>query len=165
MIFLISATSSYATTNYVINASKVAYLDNSNLGVDNVQAAIDGTCSKIDYRLNSLEQISEQHELSYIDNPNYKVNGVNGVHSHWYQVGSLVIVNISLAITTPSTATTVEVIKDLPKPKYNMNYISFGAEQPTTSPPVGVLNTNGILRIMGGTAGHIFEGQLVYTVE
>lgn len=104
-------------------------------------------------------------KVVYSDNPNYKVNGVNGVHSHWYQVGSLVIVNISLAITTPSTATTVEVIKDLPKPKYNMNYIFFGAEQPTTLPPVGVLNTNGILRIMGGTAGHIFEGQLVYTVE
>ena len=122
VIFLILATSSYAATNYVINASKVAYSDNSN----------------------------------------YKVNGV---HSHWYQVGSLIIVNISLAITTPSTATTVEVIKDLPKPKYNMNYIFFGAEQPTTSPPVGVLSTNGILRIMGGTAGHLFDGQLVYTVE
>ena len=54
VISLVSATSSYAATSYAINASKVAYSDNSNLGVDNVQAAIDGTCSKIDYRLNSL---------------------------------------------------------------------------------------------------------------
>ncbi len=55
VISLVSATSSYAVTNYAINASKVAYSDNSNLGVDNVQAAIDGTCTKFSSQLTNLK--------------------------------------------------------------------------------------------------------------
>ena len=35
----------YAATTYVIDSNNVKYTDNSSLGVDNVQAAIDGTCS------------------------------------------------------------------------------------------------------------------------
>ena len=44
---VISISGSYAATNYAINASNIGYTDNSSLGADNVQAAIDGTCSKV----------------------------------------------------------------------------------------------------------------------
>ena len=47
---------SYAATTYAISSSNVEYKDNSSLGVTNVQAAIDGTCSKIDTRLSSIEK-------------------------------------------------------------------------------------------------------------
>ncbi len=48
----------YAATNYAINALKIGYTDNSSLGVDNVQAAIDGTCTKFSTKLNNMmEQI------------------------------------------------------------------------------------------------------------
>ena len=41
----------YAATSYAIDSSKIGYKDNSNLGVDNVQAAIDGTCANVDTTL------------------------------------------------------------------------------------------------------------------
>lgn len=44
---VISISGSYAATTYAINASNIGYTDNSSLGADNVQAAIDGTCSKV----------------------------------------------------------------------------------------------------------------------
>ena len=37
----------YAATNYAISASKIGYTDNSSLGATDVQAAIDGTCTKL----------------------------------------------------------------------------------------------------------------------
>ena len=52
---IISISGSYAVTNYAISASKIAYSDNSNLGVDNVQAAIDGTCTKFSNQLTNLK--------------------------------------------------------------------------------------------------------------
>ena len=54
-ISIVSATSSYAATNYAISANKIGYSDNSNLGVDNVQAAVDGTCVKFNNQLTSLK--------------------------------------------------------------------------------------------------------------
>ena len=161
---IVSISGSYAATNYAISANKISYSDNSSLGVDNVQAAIDGTCSRIDSRLNNLEQLSERHELTYLDNSNYRLNGLNGTYSYWYKIGNLVIVNITLYVITPSTssASLAGVIKDLPTPKYNMNYISLTSEQPTGSSAVGVLKTDGILYVMGGTAGNLMEGQFIY---
>ena len=53
---LISISGSYAATNYAINASKIGYSDNSSLGVDNVQAAIDGTCTKFSNQLTNLKE-------------------------------------------------------------------------------------------------------------
>ena len=43
----LSGLGTYAATNYVISANNIGYSDNSNLGAGNVQAAIDGTCSKV----------------------------------------------------------------------------------------------------------------------
>ena len=37
----------YAATSYAISASKIGYTDNSSLGATDVQAAIDGTCTKL----------------------------------------------------------------------------------------------------------------------
>ena len=52
---VISISGSYAATNYAISATKIGYSDNSNLGVDNVQAAIDGTCTNFSNQLMKLE--------------------------------------------------------------------------------------------------------------
>ena len=53
---IISISGSYAATNYAINASKIGYSDNLSLGVDNVQAAIDGTCTKFSNQLTNLKE-------------------------------------------------------------------------------------------------------------
>ena len=52
---VLSLSFSYAATNYAISASKIGYTDNSNLGADNVQAAIDGTCTKFNTQLTNLK--------------------------------------------------------------------------------------------------------------
>ena len=55
---IIAIKGSYAATNYAISSSNVEYKDNSDLGVTTVQAAIDGTCTKMDERLSNLESTS-----------------------------------------------------------------------------------------------------------
>ena len=52
---IISIGGAYAATTYAISASKIGYTDNSNLGADNVQAAIDGTCTKFNTQLTNLK--------------------------------------------------------------------------------------------------------------
>ena len=50
--------SSSAATSYIISANNIEYTDNSSIGADNVQAAIDGTCTKFSTKLNNMmEQI------------------------------------------------------------------------------------------------------------
>ena len=53
---IVSATSSYTATNYAISANSVGYSDNSNLGATNVQAAIDGTCTKFSTQLTEMRK-------------------------------------------------------------------------------------------------------------
>lgn len=45
-----------AATNYAISASKIGYTDNSSIGADNVQAAIDGTCTNFSKKLDELKK-------------------------------------------------------------------------------------------------------------
>ena len=52
----LSGIGTYAATTYAINANKISYSDNSNLGVDNVQAAIDGTCIKFSEQLKDMRK-------------------------------------------------------------------------------------------------------------
>lgn len=51
----LSGIGTYAATTYAVSAEKIGYTDNSNLGVDNVQAAIDGTCTKFNTQLTNLK--------------------------------------------------------------------------------------------------------------
>ena len=51
----ITSTISYVIAQTLINSKDVIYQDNSNLAADNVQDAIDGTCTKIDTRLSTIE--------------------------------------------------------------------------------------------------------------
>ena len=52
---LISVSSCYVLAETLINSKDVVYEDNSSLAAENVQDAIDGTCSKIDTRLSDIE--------------------------------------------------------------------------------------------------------------
>ena len=53
---ILSLSFSYAATNYAISASKIGYTDNSSLGATDVQAAIDGTCTKFSNQLTELKK-------------------------------------------------------------------------------------------------------------
>ena len=51
----ISAVTSYAVAETLIKSADVSYVDNSKLGATNVQAAIDGTCTKFSNDLATLQ--------------------------------------------------------------------------------------------------------------
>ncbi len=51
---LISVTTSYSLAETLIKSADVSYVDNSKLGATNVQAAIDGTCTKFSNDLQSF---------------------------------------------------------------------------------------------------------------
>ncbi len=63
---LVSVSSCYVLAESLINSKDVVYEDNSNLMADNVQDAIDGTCSKIDTRLAGIEdKLYTVKDMSY----------------------------------------------------------------------------------------------------
>ena len=68
----LSGIGTYAATTYAISATKISYSDNSNLGADNVQAAIDGTCTRFSSQLTNLknevktETINEMYPVGSI---------------------------------------------------------------------------------------------------
>ncbi len=68
---IISISGAYAATSYAISAAKIGYSDNSNLGVTDVQAAIDGTCSKANEVLKSKQDKKLQEIKSSTSNCRY----------------------------------------------------------------------------------------------
>ena len=69
VIGIFSGAISYVTAGTVIDSEKVSYKDNSGLGVTNVQAAIDGTCSNIDNRLTTIESSKLNSEWKLLNLP------------------------------------------------------------------------------------------------
>ena len=55
MGMVLSTTISYSLAETLINSKDVTYEDNSGLGATNVQAAIDGTCTKFSNQLTNLQ--------------------------------------------------------------------------------------------------------------
>ena len=55
---VISGIGTYAATTYAVSSNKVSYTDNAKLGVDNVQAAIDGTCANISSIQDQIDSIN-----------------------------------------------------------------------------------------------------------
>ncbi|MBO5414885.1 MAG: hypothetical protein J6A17_04580 [Bacilli bacterium] len=164
---IVSGISVFAATSYAINSNKVGYTDNSGLGVDNVQAAIDGTCANIDTRLGDLENISAKHELTYSSNSYYSMNGINGTHNNWYQIGKLVIVNISVKVNDSSatSAAVPKVFTGLPEPLYMANYGTLAPETYTGTAATVALYSGGNIGILGGTTNTLLNGQIIYVAK
>ena len=80
---VISGIGTYAATSYAISSNKVSFTDNSGLGVDNVQAAIDGTCSNIDTRLDSInsEYAQSSTSVSCASGEGCVIKNISGLNS------------------------------------------------------------------------------------
>ena len=163
----ISGVGTYAVTTYAISSNKISYTDNSSLGVDNVQAAIDGTCANIDTRLGDLENVSEKHLMTYATNQYYSMNGINGTHNYWYQIGRLVIVNISVKVLNSgvTSANIPIVFTGLPKPLYISSYGSLVPENSNESSGTMAIYSNGNIGILGGTINSLLNGTIIYVAE
>ena len=140
---VISIGCTYAATSYAISASKVGYSDNSSIGVDNVQAAIDGTCTKVDTRLGSLEKNKQNNITTTSSTITKNISGTfpSGC-SNIYKYGNIVMYNCAFvpgsnvsantAILTfpsgyrPVSATSVVIIASGTGTAYNANLSTSG---------------------------------------
>lgn len=99
-MMVINILSSQAATNYAISANNISYSDNSNLGATNVQAAVDGTCSKVDTRLGNIEK-SKQNTLTTTTGTvsiNFKILHSSGNNcTKAYKYGNTVMYNCAFA--------------------------------------------------------------------
>ncbi len=86
---LISVASCYVLAETLINSKNVVYEDNSNLAADNVQEAIDGTCSKIDTRLSDIED---------------KLYTVKKIYATGSFVSSTSLIYTGLSVTLPANS-------------------------------------------------------------
>lgn len=101
---IVSISGSYAATTYAISASKIGYSDNSNLGVNNVQAAIDGTCNRINTQLSVIDNKLEPHKNIVSDfNSGYTLIDDSRHNNYYAKISSFVIVNIGVMVKSPST--------------------------------------------------------------
>ena len=123
---IISISGSYAATNYAISANKIGYSDNSNLGVDNVQAAIDGTCSKVDTRLSNIEK-GKQDTLTTTTGTvsiNFKTLYSGDNCTKAYKYGNIVMYNCSFIPESDiSTNTSILTFPDGYRPISQTNVV------------------------------------------
>ena len=91
-------TISYVVAATLINSKDVVYEDNSNLMADNVQDAIDGTCTKIDTRLSGIE-----------DNL-YTIKNIH-TEGNFYNSTSLAYTGISITLPEDSYCTITAMVK------------------------------------------------------
>ena len=103
---IISGIGTYAATTYAISSNKVSYTDNSSLGVNNVQAAIDGTCSNVNNRLSSIDDKLKTNKVLVTSfNSGYTSIG-DSLHNNYYaKISDVVIVNVGVLVNTPSITT------------------------------------------------------------
>ena len=106
---VISIGCTYAATSYAISASKVGYLDNSSIGVDNVQAAIDGTCTKVDTRLSSLEKNKQNNITTTSSTITKNISGTFSGCSNIYKYGNIVMYNCAF-VPSSSVSTNTAIL-------------------------------------------------------
>lgn len=94
-------TGAHAAT--VISANRISYTDNSSLGATDVQAAIDGTCTKVDTRLGSLEKNNLTTTGKVTANIKYTTTSSNNCEIA-YKYGNVVMYSCFFVPTSTSTA-------------------------------------------------------------
>lgn len=126
IMMVINILSSQAATNYAISANNISYSDNSNLGATNVQAAVDGTCSKVDTRLGNIEK-SKQNTLTTTTGTvsiNFKTLHSSDNCTKAYKYGNTVMYNCAFVPESDiSTNTSILTLPDGYRPISQTNVV------------------------------------------
>ena len=138
---IISISGSYAATNYAISATKIGYSDNSNLGADNVQAAIDGTCTKFSNQLTNLknevktETINEMYPIGSIyisttlSTPTQVANAIGGT---WQFFGDGKVLRSSSGTSEQTGGSSTVTLTTSNLPNHSHSYTPSGTNSYTT---------------------------------
>lgn len=121
---IMSSTISYVIASTLINSKDVIYEDNSNLMADNVQEAIDGTCSKIDTRLSDIED--KLYIIKNIETSKSYTSSTTPIYSGvsiTFPANSYCSINIT---SVHHTGSPIGVFLSEDKEKYNVGILTTG---------------------------------------
>lgn len=160
---IISIGCTYAATTYAISASKVGYSDNSSLGAANVQAAIDGTCSKVNSRLSSIEDKLETKKTILSNfNSGYTSIGDSFHNNYYAKVSNVVIVNVGVYVKSPST-NVVFTLPDGYRPSQQVDEIIW-QESNVSSTALLTVKPNGNVMLREVSGANISSAKVIGTV-
>lgn len=130
---IVSATSSYTATNYAISANSVGYSDNSNLGADNVQAAIDGTCTKFSTQLTEMRKsmypVGSIYISTTLSTPTQVANAIGGT---WQFFGDGKVLRSSSGTSEQTGGSSTVTLTTSNLPNHSHSYTPSGTNSYTT---------------------------------
>ena len=130
---IVSATSSYAATNYAISANSVGYSDNSNLGATNVQAAIDGTCTKFSTQLTEMRKSMYPVGSIYISTTLSTTTQVaNAIGGTWQFFGDGKVLRSSSGTSEQTGGASTVTLTTSNLPNHSHSYTPSGTNSYTT---------------------------------
>lgn len=144
VIGIFSGTISYVTAGTIVDSEKVSYKDNSGLGVNNVQAAIDGTCTNIDNRLTTIEnkKLNSEWELLNLTTPTKTTDSAGNV---------TLVYNVDLSKYTEVTPYI-----------YVRNFLAYSSASYAV-PPTSINKLGTWLYAYSSTYGYFWDGTLEIT--
>ena len=163
IVLCISGIGTYAVTTYVIKGSNIEYKDNFGLGVNNVQAAIDGTCSKIDKRLSDIEN---KDNLVVYSEPFTTLP--DGYNASAYKLNGVVVLTVVIPAGTAGgwlSTNQFRLLEELrPNSNINGNY-SFSSSSDANKASL-LLASDGILKgFFTSNINYQMTAQFIYPVE
>ena len=130
---IVSATSSYTATNYAISANSVGYSDNSNLGATNVQAAIDGTCTKFSTQLTEMRKSMYPVGSIYISTTLSTTTQVaNAIGGTWQFFGDGKVLRSSSGTPEQTGGSSTVTLTTSNLPNHSHSYTPSGTNSYTT---------------------------------
>ena len=125
---IISIGGAYAATSYAISASKIGYTDNSSIGADNVQAAIDGTCTKFSNQLTELKKsmypVGSIYISTKLSSPTAVASAIGGT---WEAFGNGKVLRSSSGESEQTGGSSTAVLTTANLPSHSHSYTPSGS--------------------------------------
>ena len=149
---IISIGGAYAATNYAISASKIGYTDNSSIGADNVQAAIDGTCTSFSKKLDELKKsmypVGSIYISTKLSSPTAVASAIGGT---WQAFGDGRVLRSSSGESEQTGGSSTAVLTTANLPSHSHSFTPSGTINST-------FNGTAVETESAGNHNHLFDG-------
>ena len=155
VIFGFNVLSLSAATNYAISASKIGYTDNSSIGADNVQAAIDGTCTKFSNQLTELKKsmypVGSIYISTKLSSPTAVASAIGGT---WEAFGNGKVLRSSTEKSEQTGGSSTAVLTTANLPSHSHSFTPSGTINST-------FNGTAVETESAGNHNHLFDGWVI----
>ena len=163
----ISAVTSYAVAETLIKSVDVSYVDNSKLGATNVQAAIDGTCTKFSTELQSFLLKVYPVNSVYISYSNTNPGTLFG--GTWENIGSGKVlrgISSGTAGTTGGSETVTLKEENLPSHRHSIPVLTGTTGEAGKHSHTVTTNASSTLNnAITTTSGYLYKGGSAFSVS